>query len=326
MEHIVGIDIAKDKFDVCLLDSEGQSHQETFTNTKSGINKLHKWLKKRGAKTAQVCLEATGVYGELVAETLHQRGYTVSVVNPARIKAYADSRLQRNKTDALDAALIADFCRTQQPPVWTPPPPELKELRALVRHLDDLKQERQRAKNRLAAHTTSRTVIQQLEAQIMLLAQQIQQTERLIRDHINQHPALKQQRDLLKSIPGLGDLTACRLLAELGDLRRFDNVRQVVAFVGLNPRQHQSGKKRVTHGISRTGRASLRAALYMPHVVAQNHNPALKDWAAQLQQRGLTGKQVVVAVMRKLLHLAYGVLKSGQAFQTDFVSAPALAA
>jgi hypothetical protein len=115
-------------------------------------------------------------------------------------------------------------------------------------------------------------------------------------------------------------------VAELGDLRRFDNVRQVVAFVGLNPRQHQSGKKRVTHGISRTGRASLRAALYMPAVVAQNHNPALKDWAAQMQQRGLTGKQVVVAVMRKLLHLAYGVLKSGQAFQTDFAPAPAFAA
>lgn len=326
MEHIVGIDIAKDKFDVCLLDSEGQSHQESFTNTKSGINQLHKWLKKRGAKSAQVCLEATGVYGELVAETLHQRGYAVSVVNPARIKAYADSRLQRNKTDTLDAALIADFCRTQQPPVWSPPPPELKELRALVRHLDDLKQERQRAKNRLSTQTTSQAVVQQLEAQLTLLGQQIQQTERLIRDHINHYPDLKQQSDLLKSIPGLGDLTACRLLAELGDLRRFDNVRQVVAFVGLNPRQHQSGKKRVTHGISRTGRASLRAALYMPAVVAQNHNPALKDWAAQLQQRGLTGKQVVVAVMRKLLHLAYGVLKSGQAFQTDFAPAPALAA
>lgn len=326
MEPIVGIDIAKDKFDVCLLDSAGQTHQENFSNTKSGINKLHKWLKKRGAKTAQVCLEATGVYGELVAETLHQLGYTVSVVNPARIKAYADSRLQRNKTDTLDAAVIADFCRTQQPPVWTPPPPELKELRALVRHLDDLKQERQRAKNRLSTHTTSRPVIQQLKAQITLLERQIQQTERLIRDHINRYPDLKQQSDLLKSIPGLGDLTACRLLAELGDLRRFDNVRQVVAFVGLNPRQHQSGQKRVTHGISRTGRASLRAALYMPAVVAQNHNPALKDWAAQLRLRGLTGKQVVVAVMRKLLHLAYGVLKSGQAFQTDFTSAPALAA
>src|SRR3972149_2528152 len=115
MTAIVGIDIAKDKFDVCLVAAEGQRHQETFANTRSGINKLHTWLKKRGAKTAHVCLEATGIYGELVAETLHQRGYRVSVVNPARIKAYAASQMQRNKTDALDAALIAEYCRTQPP-------------------------------------------------------------------------------------------------------------------------------------------------------------------------------------------------------------------
>jgi hypothetical protein len=140
----------------------------------------------------------------------------------------------------------------------------------------------------------------------------------LIRDHINRFPDLRQQRDLLKSIPGIGDLTAYRLLAELGDMRRFDDVREVVAFVGLNPRQHQSGKKRVTHGISRMGRASLRAALYMPAVVARRCNPRLQHWADQLAQRGLTGKQVIVAVMRKLVHLAYGVLKSGRAFDPHY--------
>jgi transposase len=318
MTPIVGIDIAKDKFDVCVLAAEGQREQESFANTKSGINKLHRWLKKKGAKTAHICLEATGIYGALVAETLHQRGYRVSVVNPARIKAYAASQMQRNKTDMLDAALIADYCRTQQPPAWTPPRPELKELRALVRHLDDLKQERQRARNRLAAENASAAVARQLRAQIGFLDKQIAQTEELIRQHIDRYPDLKQQRDLLKSIPGIGDITACKLIAELGDLRRFDDVREVVAFVGLNPRQHQSGKKRVTHGISRMGRASLRAALYMPAVAAKRCNPQLKAWAAQLTQRGLTGKQVIVAVMRKLIHLAYGILKSGRAFDPHY--------
>jgi transposase len=326
MTSIIGIDIAKDKFDVCLLNEEGQGHQESFVNTKSGINKLHGWMKKQGAKTAHVCLEATGVYGDLVAETLHQRGYRVSVVNPARIKAYAASQMQRNKTDILDAALIADYCRTQQPPAWEPPTPELKELRALVRHLDDLKQEKQRASNRLEAQNASQEVRQQLRAQIAFLNKQCKKTEQLIRDHINKHPDLRQQRALLTSIPGIGDLTACRLLAELGDIRRFDDVREVVAFVGLNPRQHQSGKKRVTHGISRMGRASLRAALYMPAVVASQHNPILKTWAEALRQRGLTGKQVVVAVMRKLLHLAYGILKSGRAFDPNYAHQMPIAA
>jgi transposase len=318
MTAIVGIDIAKDKFDVCLLKETGEGQQATFANNQAGINQLHHWLKKQGAKQAQVCLEATGIYGDLVAETLHSRKYAVSVVNPARIKAYAANQMRRNKTDTLDAALIADYCRTQQPDPWTPPPPELKELRALIRHLDDLKQEKQRASNRLDVQTGSQAVIQHLEAQIGLLNEQIKHTLDLIHDHIDHYPHLKQQRDLLHSIPGIGDLTASYLMAELGDISRFQTVGEVVAFVGLNPRQHQSGKKQTTHGISRMGRAALRAALYMPAMVAKRCNPRLKAWAIQLSQRGLTGKQVIVALMRKLVHLAYGILKSGQPFDPHF--------
>jgi len=318
MRVIVGIDIAKDKLDVCLLNEVGKAQEASFANTKQGINQLHHWLKKQGAKQAQVCLEATGIYGDLVAETLHSRKYQVSVVNPARIKAYADSQMRRNKTDTLDAALIADYCRTQQPDPWTPPPPELKELRSLIRHLDDLKQEKQRASNRLDVQSSSQAVIRHLQDQIHLLEDQIQHTLRLIHDHIDHYPDLKKQRDLLDSIPGIGDLTASYLIAELGDINRFQAVGEVVAFVGLNPRQHQSGKKQSTHGISRMGRAALRAALYMPAIVAKRCNPRLQLWAAQLAQRGLTGKQVIVALMRKLIHLAYGILKSGRAFDPHF--------
>ena len=318
MPAIVGIDIAKDKFDVCLLNESDQAQKATFANSKQGINQLHHWLKKHGAKQAQVCLEATGNYGNLVAETLYSRKYAVSVVNPARIKAYAASQMRRNKTDTLDAALIADFCRTQQPDPWTPPLPELKELRALIRHLDDLKQEKQRATNRLDAQNRSEAVIQHLRDQIRLLEVQIQHTLRLIHDHIDRYPDLKHQRDLLDSIPGIGDLTASYLIAELGDITRFQDVGEVVAFVGLNPRQHQSGKKQTTHGISRMGRAALRAALYMPAIVAKRCNPRLQAWANQLSQRGLTGKQVIVALMRKLIHLDYGILKSGRAFDPHF--------
>ena len=326
MPYHIGLDIAKDTIEVCLLDEADGMHQAAFANRKSGINKLHRWLKQTGARTGHVCLEATGIYGEMVAETLHQRGYVVSVVNPARIKAYAASRMQRNKTDRLDAALIADYCRTQQPPAWTPPPPELKELRALVRHLDTLKQARQRARNRLAAQTASQAVVGQLRAHIAFLDKQIAQTEQLIRNHIDQHPDLKQQRALLTSIPGIGDVTACQLMAELGDLTRFEDVREVVAFIGLNPRQQQSGQKRTTHGISRMGRASLRAALYMPAVVAKRCNPRLNAFAERLKQRGLTGKQIVVAVMRKLVHLAYGILKSGRAFDPNYAHQMPIAA
>ena len=313
----IGIDVAKDELVVCLVKPEGETQETTVSNNKSGIRKLQRWLKKAGAKMGHVCLEATGIYGDEVAEILHERGYTVSVVNPARIKAYGESKGQRNKTDEMDATLIADYCRTQSPLPWLPPLPEVKQLRLLVRHLSSLKEERQRVRNRRST-LSEKAIVKQLNAQIALLEKQIKQSEQMIRDHVNKYPDLKHQRDLLQTIPGIGHLTAVILLAELGDIQRFDNVREVVAFVGLNPRTYQSGKKRVQTGISRMGRAALRAALYMPAMSARRSNPVLTVFADRLQANGLKGKQVIVAVMRKLIHLAYGILKSGMPFDSNY--------
>ena len=243
----------------------------------------------------------------------------MSVVNPARIHAYAQSQLKRHKTDAVDAELIADFCRTQQPPLWTAPSAAERELRALVRHRDDLKGLRQAEKNRLEAQPPSATVVSHLHALVELLERQIAEAEAQIRHHIDRHPDLKAQHDLLTSIPGIGDQTSFQLLAELGDLRRFTDVRQVVALVGLNPQQRQSGRSlHYTAGIARMGRSSLRAALYLPAVVAKRHNPRLRAFADRLAAQGLAPKAVIVAVMRKLLHLAYGVIHSNRPFDPQY--------
>src|SRR5260221_177044 len=322
MDGYVGIDVSKDGLDVLLLHGEQRAGQH-FTNTPTGFSKLDGWLKRR-LKPVQVhiCLEATGPYGEAVADYLFEQGYTVSVVNPARIKGYADSQMQRNKTDKLDAALIADFCRTQHPAAWTPPPPEIRQLQQWVRHLEDLTQTFQQAKNRLGLPGQSQPVIDHLQAQIALLDQQVAQTKRAITDLLNQQPDLKHQKDLLRSIPGLGDLTIGKLIADGRALTAFRDVRQLVAFAGLNPRHHTSGSsvhKKPT--ISRTGSASLRAALYMPALVAMRFNPLLPAFADRLRFRGLPPKAIIVAVMRKLLHLVFGVLKSGQPFDPNWVTA-----
>jgi transposase len=274
------------------------------------------------AETVHVCLEATGSYGEAVAAYLHHQGYTVSVVNPARIKGYAASQMLRNKTDKLDAALIVDFCRTQHPAAWTPPAPELRQLQQLVRHLEDLTRARQQARNHLQDTRLAQALVEHWQAQISLLDAQIIHTKQAISDMLNQHPDLKRQTDLLRSIQGLGDVTIGKLLAECRDIRAFRNVRQLVAFVGLNPRHHVSGSsvhKRPT--ISRTGSASLRAALFMPALAAMRFNPVLHAFAQRLRARGLAGKAIVIAVMRKLLHLVYGVLKSGYPFDPNWASA-----
>jgi transposase len=315
MDGYVGIDISKERLDVLLLHGEQRAGQQ-FTNTATGFSKLDGWQKRR-LKPAQVhiCLEATGPYGEAVADYLVAQGYTVSVVNPARIKGYAESQMQRNKTDKLDAALIADFCRTQQPAAWTPPPAEVRQLQQLVRHLDDLTQARQQAKNRLGLPGQSQPITDHLHAQITFLDQQIRETKRAITDLLDHYPDLKQQKDLLLSIPGLGELTIGKLIAECRDLRAFRDVRQLVAFAGSNPRHHVSGSSiHWKPSISRTGSASLRAALYMPALTAMRFNPVLRAFADRLRARGVTGKALVVAVMRKLLHLVFGVLKSGQPF------------
>jgi transposase len=322
MDGYVGIDVSKGRLDVLLIRGQQREGQQ-FTNTPTGFGKLQGWLSRRlTASQVQVCLEATGPYGEGVATYLYEQGYRVSVVNPARIKGYAASQMQRNKTDKLDAALIADFCRTQHPEAWRPPSLEWRQLQQWVRHLEDLTQARQQAKNHLEDPGLGAGVVQHWQAQISLLDAQITQTQQAITDLLDQTPDLKQQTELLRSIPGLGDLTIGKLLAECRDLRAFRDVRQLVAFAGLNPRHHVSGSsihKRPT--ISRTGSASLRAALYMPAMSAMRFNPVLRAFAERLRARGLAGKAVVVAVMRKLLHLVYGVLKSGRPFDPNWAIA-----
>lgn len=313
MSMYVGIDVSKDTLDVYLLRSDGGEHHRV-DNQPPGFRELDGWLKQRHARSAHVCLEATGIYGMDVAQFLHSKGYRVSVVNPARIKGFATSQMRRSKTDRLDAEVIAAFCKALEPQTWTPPDPSWYELRALLRHLEDLQATRQQQVNRLHAATTQ-VVRLQLRQHIAFIDEQIKQLKQQLRDHLKQHPTLRDQVRLLTSIPGIGDLTAWRLVAEIQALATFDNVRQLVAYVGLDPTRHESGSSvRGGRSISRQGRAALRAALYMPALAAMKHNPILRAFATRLKVQGKFSQQIVVAVMRKLLHQAYGVLKSGQPF------------
>jgi transposase len=312
MATSIGIDVSKAMLDVALVNPEHREHAR-FENSPAGFERLARFLRKRRASQGWVCLEATGQYSEAIADYLHEQGYRVSVVNPAQVRGDAQSRLSRNKTDKLAAYWLADFCRDRQPP------PEWRELRALVRHYDDLSQARQQTANRLETASASPLVNQQLQTHLTLLDEPLAQTKQAIVQHLDQHPGLKQQKDLLTSIPGIGDLTAGKLLAECRNLTDFSDVRQLVAFAGLNPQHHQSGTSIHHHtAISRCGSAALRHALYMPALVALRHNPVLAAFAQRLLAKGLPMKAVIVAVMRKLLHLIFGVLKSKRPFVPAF--------
>ena len=315
----LGLDVAKLKFNACLLRRGGKLRHKVFPNTEAGFAQLSDWLEKNGAGRVHACLEATGTYCDPLAAYLHERGHVASVVNPASIKAYAQSVLSRTKTDRVDAALIARFCAERHPPAWSPPVPELRELQALVRRLDSLVEMRTMEENRLSAGISVEAVRASVEELIAHLCEQIKKTEALIRDHIDSHPGLKRQRELLDTIPGVGEATAAALMAEVPDFSQYKSARQVAAFAGLVPRERQSGssiKGRVR--LSKIGNARLRKALYFPAVTALRCSPFFQEWAEGLRQRGKSKMAIIGAVMRKLVHLAYGVLKTGKPFDPQW--------
>jgi transposase len=315
----LGLDVAKLKFNACLLRDGGKLRHRVFPNTPAGFAQLTAWLGSQGVTRVHACMEATGTYGDSLAAYLHAAGHDVSVVNPAAIKAYAQSHLSRTKTDRVDASLIAGFCAERRPPRWHPPEREVLELQALVRRLESLVEMRTMEENRLSSGIVVEAVRASVEELIAHLSEQIKRTEVLIRDHINSHPELKRQRELLDSIPGIAETTAAVLLAEVTDIRQYQSARQVAAFAGLVPREQQSGssvKGRVR--LSKIGNARLRKALYFPAVTALRCSPFFQAWAEGLRQRGKSKMAVIGAAMRKLIHLAYGVLKTGRPFDPEW--------
>jgi transposase len=318
-EPVLGIDIAKLKFNVCLINSQSKLKHKLFPNNSTGFEQLSEWLARQGVECVHACLEATGSYGEALALYLYHAGHTVSVVNPAAVKAFAGSGLSRTKTDRVDAALIARFCLAQAPVAWTPLPEEVRDLQALVRRLESLIEMRVMEENRLSSGITVDSVRHSVEEHLAYLNQEIGRTEELIRQHISKHPRLTRQSQLLDSIPGIAETTAALLLAEITDIKQYRSARQVAAYAGLVPRERQSGSSvRGRTRLSKIGNARLRKALYFPALTALRCSPFFQAWAEGLRQRGKSKMSVICAVMRKLIHLAYGVLKNGKEFDPQW--------
>ncbi len=317
MTSFLGIDVSKETFHACVL-SDQREATKVFPNSPKGFAQVLVWLKNRNVGEFHACMEATGAYWEALAVYLHEREQYVSVINPARIKAFAQSELLRTKTDAVDAALIARFCKSQSPERWIPPPPEIRALQALVRHYEHLKATR--VQQSVYAQSSEAAVVKaSIREVIATLDEQIARVEQEIRQHFDDHPDLKRKRDLLTSIPGIGETTAGSLLAEIPHLDRFESAKAVAAFAGLSPRHRRSGTS--IHGrprLCKTGNSRLRKALYMPAIVALRFNPILKIFADRLLAAGKHKRLIIGAVMRKLLVLAYGILRSGRRFDANY--------
>jgi transposase len=317
MASFLGIDLSKETFHVSLLSDRGEA-KKIFPNSPKGFEQLTAWLENRQAVDVHVCMEATGAYWEALALYLHGHSHCVSVINPTRIKAFAQSELLRTKTDAVDAALIARFCKSQSPERWVPPAPEIRALQALMRHYEHLKTTR--AQQAVYAQSSDAAIVTaSIREIIATLDEQIAHVERQIRQHFDDHPDLKRKRDLLTSIPGIGETTAGSILSEIPHIDRFESAKAIAAYAGLSPRDRRSGTS--IHGrprLCKTGNSRIRKALYLPALVALRFNPALRLFAERLTAAGKHKRLIIGAVMRKLLVIAYGILRSGKRFEADY--------
>jgi transposase len=320
-QYTLGIDIAKASYQVSLKRPDGKRRQKSVRNTPAGHAALIEWLHRQAATPVHACLESTGMYGEDVATALVEAGHQVSIVNPAAVKAFAQSQLRRTKTDGVDADVLADFCAAMTPALWTPWPTEVRALQGLVRRRDAVQDMLTQERNRQQAGALVAPVAASLARVVELLDEELADLDRQIRDHVDRHPTLRAQRDLLSTIPGIGPATAARLLAECRAITHFETARAYAAFAGLVPRERQSGQRRPRAHLSKLGTARLRYAMYFPAITAMRVAGPVQAFGARLRAAGKPKMVVVAAIMRKLLHIVYGVLKHQRAFDPQALGA-----
>lgn len=316
---VIGIDISKAKFDAAVLLPNDKVKTKKFDNKIKGFEDFVLWLKKiDSVGKFHICMEATGNYGENLAIYLYDAGHVVSVVNPAQIKAFGQSRLIRTKNDRTDAVLIAHFCCAIQPRAWEPDPSHVRELQCLVRRLEALQSMHQQEINR--SYVATESIKNSIEAICTKLMEEIKGIKDRIKVHILENPDLARKKGLLETIPGVGEATIMQVLAFMNNVEDFKSAKQYSAFVGLNPKQRQSGSS--VHGrsrISKTGSSSLRKVFYLPAVSAKRFNPIIRAFCERLIKAGKPVMVVIGAAMRKLLHLIYGVLKTGRPFDITLI-------
>ncbi|MCE5269662.1 IS110 family transposase [bacterium] len=297
----VGLDISKSCIDLHQLPQERSAR---FEYGREGLSKLVAFCKKR--KPALIVLEATGGYETQVAAEL-----CVAVVNPRQVRDFARALGKLAKTDAIDAAVLARFAQDIRLEARKLPEPEEQALKASVARRRQLVEMLVAEKNRLS-RATLQSVIDSHESTISFIQSKIDDLDRQMQSTIQNSPLWSAKDELLKSVPGIGDKTACALLAQLPELGKL-NRRQIVSLVGVAPMNRDSGLMRGKRSITGGGKA-VRNALYMATTAARRFNPAITAFFLRLRAAGKSYKVALVACMRKLLTILNAMVKNQNTF------------
>lgn len=321
----VGIDIAAKTFTVTWTPNRPtREHAVTLSQSPDGYTALQQRLLATGIAPAQtlVVMEATGSYWVTLAVTLHTAGYVVSVVNPAQIHKYGQSLPRRAKTDTLDAEVMAQYATERQPPPWQPPPQVYHELRQRLVARDALVAMRAEAKCQRHALLHWPVVIgsvrDQFDGMIRDVTERIEQVEHEITDLL-QESAWAESAIVLLSITDVGIITTGWLLVGTLNFTLCETPEAATAYVGLAPMVRQSGtsvrgRAQIGHG----GHARLRTALYMATLQATRRNPIIKAFYDRLRVAGKPMKVARCAAARKLLHIAWALVKKRQSFDPGY--------
>jgi len=323
---ILGIDVSKKKLDLCLIPdetvvtskgsqrsmSQPKSYRRTVPNTIAGMATITMWLSSKGVSAAHVSIEPTSIYHELAVEALLSSGHWVSVVNAGHVRSFAAAMGIDTKTDTIDALVLAEFCRARRPAASKPLSEVERQLRDLTRRRTVLVREEQKELARLQM-TRSKSCLASIKRMIKALAKEREKIEMEIEGIIEDNEALRTIGKNYQSIKGVGAVVSATVMAELPDLANFTSARQAVAFVGLAPRRRQSGSSMNRYGgITKRGNSRVREALFMSAMVGMKYDPVLQAFAQRLREANKRKKVIIVAVMRKIVHLLYGIAKSGQ--------------
>jgi transposase len=318
----LGVDVSKAKLDCLLLDSTtGKVKSKSIQNTNAGFKQLIEWLAEKKAPSAHVIMEPTGVYHEPAALALTDAGLTLSLVNPAQLRQFAQGLGVKSKTDKADSSVLARYGETLKPEAWQPPSKSARHLKALLARRDAVAEDLQREQNRQEAiefAVSPDEVKQSIIQSVSFLKAELKRLEETIKEHIDSDPDLRGKKTLLETIPGVGERVSSNLTA-LFAAKTFNSAEQLAAYLGLVPTHWESGTSvRGRPRLSKAGPAHLRKLLYLPAVVARKHNPHLKAFGDRLLAKGKTKMAVIGACMRKLAHLCFGVVHTGRPYNPNY--------
>jgi len=318
----IGVDIAKADFVAAQRTQKGFDIR-TFPMTWQGFEAFRNWLPE--AADLRIVFEATGPYWLRLAAWLDELEVSLpyACINPRRLRDFAKASPERSKTDAIDAALLVHFAETFPPALAPLKSRHAQTLRALWRHHLELQGLLDRARDRqekaLADPQLPTQLATRLQSLIDSFKTEIELVEHEAHDLVQQDPQTRQTYPLLLSIPGIGPKTALTLMAEYGPQLHQANPKQLTRYAGLEPILFESGSSvRKRTRISKQGNWRLRRALYMAALVGVRWNPSLKRFYERKLKQGLAKKSALVAAMRKLLHLVYGVLQHQQPYNPHY--------